>query len=831
MASSSPQQRSRGLKESFRRQMRYAPKADNSSSGPSSAADAAVTVTTLTTGQPPSLTTSLRSGDLAKHSTAEKGREGLSVSSGGSFVRYLPQDEAVASGLGADAGGLDAVESQAVVDFLNEELSRLLKMKPRDFWGEVAKSDSLHEFLDSYVQFRSRWYDFPHRCARGMVAGIIVGEGDLCRRVFLILFRISSNRDPGASASDCLSIKDHTALLQEKKLLNLPKLLDICAIYGHENGELTKSLVTNAIKAQPKLLDHLGGAVSHFLSIVRTMHERCSTSLEVLVSSGGHESTGNGQLYNDFLDVMDFINDGVMTFDAFADAYRPAALYFAFSFQTSYGNEELLNSLAGLHDLLIPSMLRGFSLLSNFRDSSGAIPDIILSLKMLSMRTVKLGWKLLDYCYLNDELTEDNLLQRATKMFPASVEDPSVRGDVILQTMKEINGEAPHQLIEHHDFGTFVENIEKNYMLLSRIESLCSQGWILLDEGQFKYLSRIAKSSSLVSSACEPGLPFSDGKEVQVDEDAVLLDSKISQIKDLFPEYGNGFLMACLEVYNQDAEEVIQRILEGTLHEDLLSLDTSLDRIPPSSQTTHNVNTNDKGKTVLVDSASQNNLMPSHLNINLPGGDVGGSSASILSSYGRYTRKPANEVPDTEVLDSKSAKDVIRSAVLAAEFEYEDEYDDSFDELGLSIVESGFEETENLSDRLNSLPGKSADDDQSSSSRWSSQKKPQFYVKDGKNYSYKVSGSVAVCNAKEAAIVNQTQKELIHGLGRGGNLPLGAVQKLENSANQVIESSVHAENLGRGTSSFRGRGGRRGGGNHHRKDRASKKHFSGLSGY
>lgn len=32
-------------------------------------------------------------------------------------------------------------------------------------------------------------------------------------------------------------------LLQEKKLLELPKLLDICAIYYHENEELTRSLV------------------------------------------------------------------------------------------------------------------------------------------------------------------------------------------------------------------------------------------------------------------------------------------------------------------------------------------------------------------------------------------------------------------------------------------------------------------------------------------------------------------------------------------------------------------------------------------------------------
>ena len=35
--------------------------------------------------------------------------------------------------------------------------------------------------------------------------------------------------------------------MQEKKLLDMPKLLDICAIYGHENEDLTRSLVSMLI--------------------------------------------------------------------------------------------------------------------------------------------------------------------------------------------------------------------------------------------------------------------------------------------------------------------------------------------------------------------------------------------------------------------------------------------------------------------------------------------------------------------------------------------------------------------------------------------------------
>ncbi|KAG6514222.1 hypothetical protein ZIOFF_024567 [Zingiber officinale] len=41
------------------------------------------------------------------------------------------------------------------------------------------------------------------------------------------------------------------------------------------------NLVVNAIKSQPKLLNKIDEVVSHFLNIVQTMHERCSSSLEV----------------------------------------------------------------------------------------------------------------------------------------------------------------------------------------------------------------------------------------------------------------------------------------------------------------------------------------------------------------------------------------------------------------------------------------------------------------------------------------------------------------------------------------------------------------------
>ncbi|KAH7845069.1 hypothetical protein Vadar_028364 [Vaccinium darrowii] len=753
----------------------------------------------------PTLSNSLRQSfsrqsDPPSSSTATASvRAGESGSGDGKFVNYLPQDEAVAAGLGADQGGLDPVESQRVVDHLNGELSRLLKLSPKDFWREVAKDSSLHGFLESFLQFRSRWYDFPYRGVKGIVAGIIVGEFELSKRVFMVLYRISSNRDPGARAADSLSPKDHAVLLQETNLLDMPKLLDICAVYGHENEDLTRSLVVNALKAQPGIHDNFTAAVSHFLKIVHTMDQRCSASLEVLFSSHGHEDHGSNRLHADYMEVMDFINDAVVSMDAFVGAHEPAAVFFSNPVEMSFGNEDLLGTLARLHDSLLPSLQKGFR---------------IIFTKALS------------------------------KMFPAKVEDPYIRADILVQTFRELSGGYSH-VQEGQSRGTFLQNVEKNHKILERIEFLHSTVWISMDEEQLQYLSGIMSYPRETNTKERPPVPSAlANTKLLVDEDSAIVESKISQIKDLFPDYGKGFLSACLEVYNQNPEEVIQRILEGTLHKDLQSLDTSLESAPPPKSAS--VSRNDKGKGKLVESmpppSESKNVIPA-----LRERQTKAPSVSSSSSVGRFVRKSTISSHDSETLDSSRDEMVLgKTAALISQLqlEYEDEYDDSFDDLGFSVADSGVEETETLGEKLNSSRGKSSETETgssahsaSNSNKWGSRKTPQFYVKDGKNYSYKVAGSVAVANYNEATIVNQAQREMIHGLGRGGNLPLGAVKKLteSNEENEEEEEEGDGNEVGgRGNrGNLRGRGGgRRGGGrNNYRKDRAMKKHFSGISGF
>lgn len=141
----------------------------------------------------------------------------------------------------------------------------------------------------------------------------------------------------------------------------------------------------------------------------------------------------------------------------------------------SSGNEELLSFLARLHDSLLPSLLKGFHTII-VDEQDGRMSNIVVSLKMLQMRLAKFGWQLLHFCYLSDEVFRDSYpLPTATKMFPATVEDPVIRADILVQTFREINA-VSLQLQENQQKETFIQHIEKSYNILERVESLRDNG-------------------------------------------------------------------------------------------------------------------------------------------------------------------------------------------------------------------------------------------------------------------------------------------------------------------------------------------------------------------
>lgn len=133
--------------------------------------------------------------------------------------------------------------------------------------------------------------------------------------------------------------------------------------------------------------------------------------------------------------------------------------------------------LARLHDLLLPSLQQGFQIVL-MPQGDEMISNVATSLKMLALRTVSFGWKLLEICYLDDEVFGNDLpIPVSMKMFPANVEDPVIRADILIQTLREING-ISQQASDKQLGQTFLQHMEKNHSTMNRINSLRKKGML-----------------------------------------------------------------------------------------------------------------------------------------------------------------------------------------------------------------------------------------------------------------------------------------------------------------------------------------------------------------
>lgn len=221
-----------------------------------------------------------------------------------------------------------------------------------------------------------------------------------------------------------------------------------------------------------------------------------------------------------------------------------------------------------------------------------------------------------------------------------------------------------------------------------------------MDDAQYDYFLSLLSRRQTPSSKKE--------NKVQ-DEETILLQSKISQVKDLFPDYGDGFVALCLEAYDNDPEKVISRILEDKLHPDLDSLDRNLATKPSKKAEP----TRDKGKGKAIEEPAKGK-----------GYDAGGSSAHTSAArpqpstdviQGRFVRRSKQDgATFNELMDTRERSSYSATVRAGKQYEYEDEYDDSFDDLtGSFQADAGVEEeTENLADktRRQSAPANTVDE-------------------------------------------------------------------------------------------------------------------------
>lgn len=261
------------------------------------------------------------------------------------FLAFLPQDN---TGWYGEAGGVTVAdkEREQVLQFTNEDCAKLLKLPHGQFWSQVVHNTSLGRFKDTYLRHTTRYFDGEWTAAAALGAEAAqrrsppAAEGQLARRVFMILLRMSQWKEDDAHF---MTPAEFGEMIYEQWLWDVPSLLDVAVVYGRANPELTQELIGRVYSSNPKYSDDLADAVEHI----------CGKLGEVgtLLGAGKAAAPGTEEAATT-ADALLFVLDSVHTLHSYLSVCPAALQHFVKTTAADAGEGPLVSQLMSLYDAI-----------------------------------------------------------------------------------------------------------------------------------------------------------------------------------------------------------------------------------------------------------------------------------------------------------------------------------------------------------------------------------------------------------------------------------------------------------------------------------------------
>ncbi|KAJ8379293.1 hypothetical protein SKAU_G00000710 [Synaphobranchus kaupii] len=584
--------------------------------------------------------------------------------------------------------------------FIADDLDWLLALPHDKFWCQVVFDESLQKCLDSYLRHAPRGLDPEALPASPAVADM---QRRLHRSVFMTFLRMATHKE---SKENFITPAVFGEIIYNNFLFDIPKILDLCVLYGKGNSQLLHKMIENIFTQQPNYYGDLEEAVPTITQVLDTILEKCGLQLEGATASeplkleAHGRSTAMTMSQQDLVDLVLYLCDSCTTIYSLLDIF-PAACH---TFQ-SHG---FLSRLASFYELAVPDFEKAIRK-RNFDDKS-LQEDMWRRISHSCRKMVEIAHLFVLHTCLQPILEGSENVQSCVEEF--------------LQIMTAFLQEKRF-LVDYDEQFSVVDDV-----------SLLQQAFPHLDETRSSYLlqgvecaweSAGRKRLRPAPIAATQEVMERRGKEwVESGEDQINgvergaeapldapqkgdngafcmvsageLESLLSHIRDLLPDLGEGFILACLEEYGYSSEVVINNILEDRLAPALDKLDRALPRpvkeeLPPVLSSRSNVFDDDEFDVFNRDQVDMSRIWK--------GRRQGESARDLLNDKQHIEEQRARYQAYETVVEEVPVvpREQGGGATTYNTDDYDDEYDDTYD-----INQVGANDLDEDSELLNRRP-------------------------------------------------------------------------------------------------------------------------------
>ncbi|KAM9624672.1 activating signal cointegrator 1 complex subunit 2 isoform 2-T10 [Morphnus guianensis] len=400
--------------------------------------------------------------------------------------------------------------------FIADDLNWLLALPHDKFWCQVIFDETLQKCLDSYLRYAPRKFDALLDCHPE------VNDMQKClhRSVFLTFLRMSTHKE---SKDHFITPSVFGEIIYNNFLFDIPKILDLCVLFGKGNGLLLQKMIENIFTQQPSYFSDLDETLPTVLQVFNNILHKCGLQCEGAsaepqkLEEKVNVTPGNMPL-QELKDIVLYLCDTCTTLWAFLDVFPLACQTFQ-KHEFCYSRENIQPFIEEFLQIFT-SVLQERRFLRDY-DELFPVEDDVSLLQQASSTL--------------DETRTAYILQAVESAWEGVDRRKA-------QVIKD-----PTPLAASNGASAIVESTAED------IEEL-GAAYASEDECAGAAAAPIAKVSG------------------------VELDSLISQVKDLLPDLGEGFILACLEEYSYNAEQVINNILEDKLVPYLDKLDRTMQR-------------------------------------------------------------------------------------------------------------------------------------------------------------------------------------------------------------------------------------------------------------